>query len=87
MLQWLQELHLLALINTVTAGVETSDTMRGSVCQSVWILSVSISLSLQDNATTRIHSPQRDSKAFSLFSIVQFPNKACTSTSSTYSNG
>merc|ERR1719427_1938646 len=29
----------------------------------------------------------RQEKVFSLFSIVQFPNSACTSTSSTYSNG
>ena len=29
----------------------------------------------------------RSPKVFSLFSIVQFPNSACTSTSSTYSNG
>ena len=32
-------------------------------------------------------STQRDKRVFSLFSIVQFPNSACTSTSSTYSNG
>merc|ERR1719273_2433268 len=29
----------------------------------------------------------RGGKVFSLFSIVQFPNEACTSTSGTYSNG
>merc|ERR1712128_230108 len=29
----------------------------------------------------------RNGKVFSLFSIVQFPNEACTSTSGTYSNG
>jgi len=29
----------------------------------------------------------RQEKVFSLFSIVQFPNEACTSTSGTYSNG
>jgi len=32
-------------------------------------------------------NPSRSPKVFSLFSIVQFPNSACTSTSSTYSNG
>merc|ERR1719348_2531883 len=29
----------------------------------------------------------RGGKVFSLFSIVQFPNEGCTSTSSTYDNG
>merc|ERR1712168_351547 len=36
------------------------------------------------NSTT---ANQREGKVFSLFSIVQFPNAACTSTSGTYSNG
>merc|ERR1719348_2591046 len=30
---------------------------------------------------------KREGKVFSLFSIVQFPNEGCTSTSSTYNNG
>merc|ERR1719228_143054 len=33
------------------------------------------------------NSTQRKERVFSLFSIVQFPNEACASTSGTYSNG
>merc|ERR1711874_932375 len=58
------------------------DTMR-SLCPAVWLLSVSLSHSLLHNTS----SPSRAPKVFSLFSIVQFPNTASTSTSSTYSNG
>merc|ERR1712050_156662 len=39
---------------------------------------------LQKNSTKL---PQRQGKVFSLFSIVQFPNEACSSTSGTYKNG
>jgi len=53
-----------------------------------------ISISLSSNASNKLNNSNTDSnklakhpKVFSLFSIVQFPNSACTSTSSTYSNG
>ena len=60
----------------------------GLVWPAVCLLSLSVPVSsnkatLQYNNTGRARNP----KVFSLFSIVQFPNSACTSTSSTYSNG
>ena len=35
----------------------------------------------------RTEEPARQERTFSLFSIVQFPNQACSSTSGTYGNG
>jgi len=39
------------------------------------------------SATHKNKTDQRSGRVFSLFSIVQFPNEACTSTSGTYTNG
>jgi len=39
------------------------------------------------SANTNATEEGRRGKVFSLFSVVQFPNEACTSTSGTYSNG
>jgi len=39
------------------------------------------------SSATNKTTTTRQEKVFSLFSIVQFPNSACTSSSSTYSNG
>ena len=72
----------------------SSDTMRspGLVWPAVCLLSLSASVSsnhqaLQYNQTKTNPGNSRSGRVFSLFSIVQFPNSACTSTSSTYSNG
>jgi len=54
------------------------------------ILTYSFLLSLLSCLSMAAHNKTegvRGGKVFSLFSIVQFPNEACTSTSGTYSNG
>jgi len=59
-------------------------------CFSFFIISGSfISNTIVVNGKNNFNSTKesRSGKVFSLFSIVQFPNSACTSTSSTYSNG
>ena len=75
-------------------SVRGSDTMRrpGRVSPALCLLSLAAIVSskhktLQYNDTKTSPGPARSPKVFSLFSIVQFPNSACTSTSSTYSNG
>jgi len=42
---------------------------------------------LSNNSQVEDKKGERGGKVFSLFSIVQFPNEGCTSTSSTYNNG
>lgn len=66
----------------------------GLVWPAVCLLSLSLRVSSSNkpasllyNRTNTGSGPARNPKVFSLFSIVQFPNSACTSTSSTYSNG
>ena len=85
---------LLQVINTDSPSVKRSDTMRtpGLVWPAVCLLSLSVRVSsklgrLHYNNTNTRPTHTRSPKVFSLFSIVQFPNSACTSTSSTYSNG
>merc|ERR1719244_2063693 len=51
----------------------------------IFLCLCNVSHSSATNKTTTTTS--RQEKVFSLFSIVQFPNSACTSSSSTYSNG
>jgi len=52
---------------------------------SIMLFSMAIaSTNMEKNST---NTKERQGKVFSLFSIVQFPNEACASTSGTYKNG
>merc|ERR1719201_135843 len=40
-----------------------------------------------DQSIAKNQTEQRNGKVYSLFSVVQFPNQVCSTTSGTYSNG
>jgi len=52
---------------------------------------IMISLLYTATVTTKLNftasTPEKQAKQFSLFSVVQFPNEVCSTTSGTYSNG
>jgi len=52
-----------------------------------WLLGCFLAGILASKTFNGTKSSDRKGRIFSLFSIVQFPNKACSSTSGTYSNG
>merc|ERR1719384_1832786 len=47
----------------------------------IFLILYSVKPSVEQNKT------ERNGKVFSLFSVVQFPNQVCSTTSGTYSNG
>merc|ERR1712045_43730 len=52
-----------------------------------FLLKIFFVLCLVDLSQEKNQTEQRSGKLFSLFSVVQFPNNVCSTTSGTYSNG